>query len=261
MSTPVTLSWGASSGATYYSLGVRDVASGALVVDTNVSGTSYSANLTAGKQYRWNVAACNSTGCSAYTTVVYFQTAGGSVATLSFTDLAPSTITTSTPGYQATLSATGSNFNNVTQVRFSWSGATNNSVTWVRGDSNWSSKVTVSSDTSMTLRPVVTAAGDPAGTTTWTVTLVDNTGATATRTFTVTYTVTSGGPDLLPVPGTLVINPNPVQAGQSLGLSFTVRNQGNTGVTITTTTRVRLSQSPNSPTSSDPLLASLPTPP
>src|SRR3989304_3315638 len=63
-STTVTLSWSASSGATSYGLGVRDVASGQLVVDTNVNGTSYTASLSAGKQYRWNVNACNSAGCS-----------------------------------------------------------------------------------------------------------------------------------------------------------------------------------------------------
>jgi uncharacterized protein (TIGR03437 family) len=73
----VTMSWSASSGATSYGLGVRDVASGSLVVDTNVtSGTSYTASLSAGKQYRWNVNACNSAGCSSYTTVLYFQTPG-----------------------------------------------------------------------------------------------------------------------------------------------------------------------------------------
>jgi len=70
----VTLSWGASSGATYYDLGVRDIATGALVVNTTVTGTSYTASLSAGKQYRWNVAACNSAGCSTYTTPLYFRT-------------------------------------------------------------------------------------------------------------------------------------------------------------------------------------------
>jgi hypothetical protein len=54
---------------------LRDFGSGTLVVDASVSsGTSYVASLSAGKQYRWNVAACNTAGCSAYTTVLYFQT-------------------------------------------------------------------------------------------------------------------------------------------------------------------------------------------
>lgn len=75
-STTVTLSWSASSGATYYGLAVRDMATGTLVVDTNVSATSYTATLSAGKQYRWNVSACNSAGCSSYTTALYFQIPG-----------------------------------------------------------------------------------------------------------------------------------------------------------------------------------------
>jgi len=73
-STTVTFSWTASSGATYYDLGVRDVASGTLVVNVQPTGTSYTATLSPGKQYRWNVAACNTAGCSSFTTVLYFQT-------------------------------------------------------------------------------------------------------------------------------------------------------------------------------------------
>ncbi len=73
--TSITLSWGASAGATSYGLGVRDIASGSLVVNTTVTGsTAYSATLTAGKQYRWNVNACSSAGCSSYAADLYFQT-------------------------------------------------------------------------------------------------------------------------------------------------------------------------------------------
>lgn len=68
------LSWGAVSGATYYSLGVRDIASSTLVVNATTTDTRYTAALTAGKQYRWSVAACNATRCSSYTTVLFFQT-------------------------------------------------------------------------------------------------------------------------------------------------------------------------------------------
>ncbi|MBI3676242.1 MAG: BPSL0067 family protein [Proteobacteria bacterium] len=46
--------------------------SGKLVVDTQTSSPSYSANL-AGGSYRWNVAACNDAGCSSYTDRLYFQ--------------------------------------------------------------------------------------------------------------------------------------------------------------------------------------------
>src|SRR5205807_679229 len=82
-SSSVTLSWGASSGATYYGVGVRDIATNVLVVDTNAGGTSYTASLSAGKQYRWNVNACNTGGCSSFTTLLYFQTPGASITSLS----------------------------------------------------------------------------------------------------------------------------------------------------------------------------------
>jgi hypothetical protein len=59
---------------TYYSFGVRDLTTNVLVVDTTTSGTSYMAALSPGRPYRWNVAACNATGCSSYTTPLYFKT-------------------------------------------------------------------------------------------------------------------------------------------------------------------------------------------
>ena len=102
-STSVTLSWSASTGATSYSLGVRDVVSGVLVVDTTTSNTSYQANLAAGGQYRWNVAACNSSGCSSFTTPLYFQTP----AVIPPTPTNPTPGTTSAPGpVQASTSVT-----------------------------------------------------------------------------------------------------------------------------------------------------------
>ena len=406
-SNAVTLSWGAVSGATSYELGVRDVASGNLVVNASTSATSYTATLTAGKQYRWNVAAANTAGLSAYTAVLYFQTpvppvaapaisgmtpttmpaangnqlltisgsnfqaaatltfgaptsgaipstgskltfvssgqltyqfnnggeagrwtvkvnnpdgkssaavsfsvtapppalpnlvpqaivlgknsleAGGTLAVnwnlantggggapatmtgvrittsstspagatltnvntpalaagaiapqsakitapaspgtyyvwiladnvanstlqqadvtddyqrsaaftvvapaaaLSFIGLSPATFTTGAAGYQASTTASGSNFNNVTKVAFAWTGATTGTATWNKGDASWNARATLDSDAALTLRPVVTAAGDPAGTTTWTVTLTDSAGATKAQTFTVAYT-------------------------------------------------------------------------
>lgn len=108
---------------------------------------------------------------------------------LTFTSLTPSTITTSSPTYQATLQATGSNFSNVNRVTYSWSGPDNGSITWYQGDANWNSAVTVYSDGSMTLRPTVLSneTSSQSKTWTWTVTLRDNTGATAYRSFTVTH--------------------------------------------------------------------------
>ena len=73
-SSTVTMSWGASTGATSYGIGVVDIATGLLVVDAYPHSTSYTATLTPGKQYKWNVAAIDSAGSSAYTTRLYFQT-------------------------------------------------------------------------------------------------------------------------------------------------------------------------------------------
>ena len=73
-SSTVTLNWSAPGGATSYGLGVRDIASGTLVVNTTVDSASYTASLAAGRQYRWNVNACNGAGCSSYASDLYFQT-------------------------------------------------------------------------------------------------------------------------------------------------------------------------------------------
>ncbi len=86
--TSVTLSWSASSGATSYGVGVRD-----MVTNT----------------YRWNVNAVNSTGGSAYTTPRYFTMAAA--ATIPATPTNPSPGSTSSPG--PTMSGTS--------VTLSWS--------------------------------------------------------------------------------------------------------------------------------------------
>jgi hypothetical protein len=81
-STTVTLSWNASSGATSYGLGVRDMVTNTLVVDTFTTSTSFSTtNLVAGRTYKWNVAAISSAGTSAYTTPLYFTTPGATPTT------------------------------------------------------------------------------------------------------------------------------------------------------------------------------------
>src|SRR6266404_8017156 len=91
----VTLSWSASSGATTYGLGVRDIATGVLVVDTTVNVTSFPANLSPGKQYRWNVNACNASGCSSFTTVLFFQTPAVATAP-TISSVSPNPVTGST---------------------------------------------------------------------------------------------------------------------------------------------------------------------
>ena len=66
-----------------------------LVVDTNTSSINYTASgLVAGRTYKWNVAASNSAGTSAYTTPLYFTTP----AAVPATPANPSPGSTSSPG-------------------------------------------------------------------------------------------------------------------------------------------------------------------
>ncbi|MBZ0089617.1 MAG: S8 family serine peptidase, partial [Thermoanaerobaculia bacterium] len=87
-SPSVELTWDASSGATYYDLGVRDMATDLLVIDTQVGSPGYTADLEPGKPYRWNVAACNAVGCSGFTQPRYFSIGGGGSPDIEITPLA-----------------------------------------------------------------------------------------------------------------------------------------------------------------------------
>jgi Domain of unknown function (DUF1906) len=69
-----TLTWSAVSGATQYSIAVRDLSTNTLIVDTTVTTNSYAASLVAGRGYRWAVSACNSSGCSSSAAPLYFTT-------------------------------------------------------------------------------------------------------------------------------------------------------------------------------------------
>jgi hypothetical protein len=122
---------------------------------------------------------------------------------LSFASLSPSVVETNAIGHQPALTVSGSNFNNVRHISFDWTGVASGNSTWIRGDINWLRKVTVNSDGSMTLRPVVTDASDPAGITNWRVTLTDTAGMTATQTFTVNYTPTTSLNFISPSLGTI----------------------------------------------------------
>ena len=86
-------------------MGIRDLAAGTLVVDTQTSGTSYTASLSAGKTYRWNVAAGNASGLSAYTVPLYFQTpeTSGGFSVPVVQDLIPAA-RNNRPGYPLTAS-------------------------------------------------------------------------------------------------------------------------------------------------------------
>jgi len=107
---------------------------------------------------------------------------------LTFTDLQPSLIITDQSTYDALLFAKGTNFLNVTQIAFNWSGPDSGNTVWKKGDSSWNTRVTIHNDTAMTLRPRVLAGVTGSSKTwTWTVTLKDNTGTTASKQFTVIY--------------------------------------------------------------------------
>src|SRR6185369_8322326 len=112
----VGLGWNAVTGATYYSFGVTDIAAGVLVIDTTSTGTSYSASLSAGKKYRWNVAACNASGCSGYTTLLYFQTPSAATAPAMPTGTTPGS--TTSPGPTTSGTTVGLGWNAVTGATY-----------------------------------------------------------------------------------------------------------------------------------------------
>jgi len=142
---------------------------------------------------------------------------------LTFTKLWPTTIETSESTYQATLYATGSNFLNVTEVSFSWSGPDSDSRTWRKGDPDWNAGVEVRSDSSMVLKPRVLFnwRSTQRKEWHWTVTLKDNTGATASQSFTVIYNppgppkITSASP-----------SPNSTAPGRTITITYEVTNPG-----------------------------------
>lgn len=106
---------------------------------------------------------------------------------LNLTTLSPTRINTASAPHNATLTVTGTNFNNITDITFTWSGAVSGSRTWFRGDHRWNAGVVIHSNTSMTLMPRVVEPGARwSGTVNWS-TLRDNQGRTATRSFVVNY--------------------------------------------------------------------------
>jgi Domain of unknown function (DUF1906) len=64
-------SWTAVSGATNYSVAVRDLSTNTLIVNGTVSTNSFTPALTAGRPYRWAVSACSGAGCSASSAALY----------------------------------------------------------------------------------------------------------------------------------------------------------------------------------------------
>jgi hypothetical protein len=72
--TTLMMSWSAGSNAANYIVTVLDIAANTLVVSVAPSTPSYSVTLTAGRQYKWDVAACNPAGCSPASAPLYVRT-------------------------------------------------------------------------------------------------------------------------------------------------------------------------------------------
>jgi len=158
---------------------------------SGTSNVNISANLTglsSNTTYHFRMVATNSASGTTYGEDRVFTTP--SSPSLAFTSLTPGTVSTSQSTYVETFSAVGKNFNNVDRITVSWSGPDSGSQTWYKGDSNWNAAVDVNSDTSMTLliKVLYNETGTQNKTWSWTVTLRDNTGKTASKSFTVTYT-------------------------------------------------------------------------
>ena len=206
-SKTVTLQWDSSPGATRYALGVRNMNTNLLEVDTWVYGTSYTVTLQPNTPYRWNVAAWNTAGYSSFTAPRYFKTPPDP----------PPTPTNPRPG---STSSPGPTLGSKT-VTLQWDsspGATRYALgvrnmntnllevdTWVYGTSY-----------TVTLQPNTpyrwnVAAWNDAGYSPFTARL---------------YFQTPGSPDLTVI-GTVSFSPSSGMVGQSISVTFTVKNEGN----------------------------------
>ncbi len=190
--TSVTLSWGSVSGATYYGLGVRDMASNQLVVSTTVNNTSYAVSLKDTGQYRWNVAACNNTGCSDFTTPLYFMTPTtqppATSMPLQVIGFNASYMATTSP-YTLSLPVSGHGLSSVTKIVWTCTlpnGGACSGSPYVWTAANWSGKYVVSNDSSAVVKPTVLSGGDMRGIYNWTVTFYAGT-QSVTNTFQVSY--------------------------------------------------------------------------
>jgi hypothetical protein len=108
-------------------------------------------------------------------------------AVIAVSAISPTTFTSATVPYNATISVSGGNLTNVNRIDYSWTGASTGSSSWLKGDAKWNAGVSGITATSMTLTPQVLAStGEVAGATNWTVTFKDAAGTTVSKTFRVT---------------------------------------------------------------------------
>jgi murein DD-endopeptidase MepM/ murein hydrolase activator NlpD len=157
-----TLNWQSVSGATFYNFGLRDLDTYSLVVDKdNYTSTSYTTpNLTAGHQYRWNVQACNSSGCSGYSSLYYFQAKSLSVPAPYISSINPNPVIGSTS--QQTITLYGTGFKSGLSVYVTWT-----------GDAKTLGSSQVSVDSSNQVRIFINTWTDPD---TWTVRITNSDG-------------------------------------------------------------------------------------
>ena len=120
-SSSVKMQWGAVSNATYYGVAVRDLATNVLVVNTTTTSASYTTSLEAGKPYRWNVAACNASGCSSSTTALYLQTPVPPKTLSSVTVSCPSTVNEGATGSCSATAKFSDNSTSAVTTAASWS--------------------------------------------------------------------------------------------------------------------------------------------
>jgi len=160
-----TLIWNSVSGATSYNFGVRDVDTGSLVVDVDGhTSTSYTtSSLTPGHKYRWNVQACNSAGCSSYSSYYYFYIKSLPAPAPYISSISPNPVTGSTS--QQTITLYGSGFQSGLSVYVTWT-----------GDSKTLSSSQISVDSSSQVRIFINTWTDPD---TWTVRITNPDGKTS----------------------------------------------------------------------------------
>ncbi len=90
LTSTVNMSWNTVSGTGVdYNLIVTDITNNTQALNIRTTSNTYTTPLTAGHQYSWQVAACNTTGCSSYTAAQYFQTPGTTPSPPSITVTSP----------------------------------------------------------------------------------------------------------------------------------------------------------------------------
>ncbi len=133
--------------------------------------------------YQWSVTFYASDG--SYVTKNFSVSYGSTLQVSGFS----SSYSSSSEPYQPSIGLTGSGFNSVTEIDWSCTtpgGSSCSGSPYVWTPSNWSGKFVISSDGSATVKPVLLASGDPAGTYQWSVTFHAGS-QSVTKSFTVTY--------------------------------------------------------------------------